>query len=203
MNRKLGWWFSVLTASACAHAFGQDTLRSDSIDDLFQHGKYEVSLSSGVLFSPIGADRNRPTLNYTLSGLQFGWMLTDVDHSALFSGNLEVAGEIIGGAAFDGPGNYLAGITAWARYNFVQSHWRVIPYLQGGAGLEAIDMDSELVGGGFAFNLNFAVGARYLVAKNWSINAECLYQHLSNATIYKHDVGINAVGPMLSVSYFF
>jgi hypothetical protein len=199
MNRKLGWRFSVLTVLACARAFGQ----SDSPDDLFQRGKYELSLSSGFLFSPIGADRNRPTLNYTLSGLELGWMVTDVDQRGWFPGNLELAGQIMGGAAFDGPGNYLAGITVWARYNFVPQHWRVIPYLQGGAGIEGIDMDSRLVGGGFAFNLNIGAGARYLVAKNWSINAECLYQHLSNATIYSHDIGINAVGPMLSVSYFF
>lgn len=186
-------------ASACARTLGQ----SDPLDNLFERGKYEISLSSGAMFSPIGADRNRPALNYTLSGLQLGWMLTDAHHSSWLSGNLEVAGELIGGAAFFGPGNYLAGVTAWARYNFVQSHWRIIPYVQGGAGIEAIDMDSELVGGRFAFNLDFAAGARYLVCRNWSINAECLYQHLSNATIYRHDVGINAIGPMLSVSYFF
>jgi hypothetical protein len=199
MNRKLGWWFSVLTASACARAFGQDT----SPDSLFQRGRYEVSLSGGAMFSPIGADHGRPTLNYTLSGVELGWMLSDVDHTSWLPGNLEVAGELIGGAAFVGPGNYLAGVTAWARYNFVPSRWRVIPYLQAGAGLEAIDMDSRLVGGKFAFNLNIAVGTRYLVARHWSINAEFLYQHLSNATIATHDIGINAVGPMLSVSYFF
>lgn len=203
MNRKLGWWFSVFIASACTRVVGQGTLQSDSIDNLFERGKYELSLSSGVMFSPIGADKGRPTLNYTLSGLQLGWMLTDVTHSGWSSGNLEVAGEIIGGAVFNGPGNYLAGATAWARYNFVQPRWRVIPYIQGGAGAEAIDMDTTLVGGRFAFNLNIAAGARYMAGENWSINIECLYQHLSNATIYTHDIGINAVGPMLSVSYFF
>jgi hypothetical protein len=203
MNRKLGWWFSVLTASACARVLGQETVRSGSFDNLFERGKYEINLSSGVMFSPIGADRNRPTLNYTLSGLEFGWMLTDAGHTGWLAGNLEVTGQIIGGAVFNGPGNYLAGGTAWARYNFVQPHWRVIPYLQGGAGAQAIDMDSTLVGGRFAFNLNIAAGARFMAGKNWSINAECLYQHLSNATLYAHDVGINAVGPVLSVSYFF
>ncbi|HLX72339.1 MAG TPA: acyloxyacyl hydrolase [Verrucomicrobiae bacterium] len=203
MNRKLGWWFSVLIASACARALGQETLHDNSLGDLFVRGKYELNLSSGVMFSPIGADHARPTLNYTLSGLELGWMLTDVNRSGWLAGNVELAGEVIGGAAFYGPGNYLAGGTAWARYNFVQPGWRVIPYIQGGAGLEAIDMDSELIGGHFAFNLNIGAGARYLVDNNWSINVECLYQHLSNATIHQHDVGINAVGPMLSVSYFF
>src|SRR5579871_3524240 len=172
MNRKLGWWFSVLTASACARALGQDSVQSNASENPFQRGKYELNLSSGIMISPIGADRNRPTLNYTLSGIEFGWMLTDVSHNGWFRGNLEVTGQIIGGAVYFGPGNYLAGATAWARYNFVpQQHWQVIPYIQGGAGAEAIDMDTRLVGGGFAFNLNVGVGARYLVANNWSINA--------------------------------
>lgn len=203
MNRKLGWWFSVAIASACARAFGQETVHSDSLDSPFARGKYELSLSSGVMFSPIGADHARPTINYTLSGLQLGWMLTDVNRSGWLAGNVELAGQVMGGAAFQGPGNYIAGGTAWVRYNFVQPRWRVIPYVQGGAGIEALDMDSELVGGQFAFNLNVGAGARYLVNRNWSVNLECLYQHLSNATIYRHDVGINAVGPMLSISYFF
>lgn len=155
------------------------------------------------MFSPIGANRGRPTLNYVLSGAQLGWMVTDVDHSAWVPGNLEVAGEVIGGAVFKGTGNYLAGGTGWIRYNVVPAHWQLIPYVEGGLGAGATDMDSKLISGRFAFNLNLGVGARYLAGENWSINLEFLYQHISNARLYKNDLGVNAIGPMLSVSYFF
>lgn len=203
MNRKLGWWFSVLIASACARTLGQDTAHNDSLDNLFERGKYEVSLSSGPMFSPVGADRNRPNLNYVLNGAELGWMLTDVDHSAWLPGNVELAGQLIGAAVFEGKGNYLAGGTMWVRYNVVPAHWRFTPYVQGGLGAEATDFNSYLISGRFAFNLNVGAGVRYLAGNDWSINIECLYQHLSNAKIYKNDIGFNAVGPIVSVSYFF
>jgi hypothetical protein len=35
------------------------------------------------------------------------------------------------------------------------------------------------------------------------LNLECRYQHISNANTGKHNLGINAIGPLLGVSYFF
>ncbi len=104
---------------------------------------------------------------------------------------------------FDGEGSYIAGGTLWLRYNFVQPNWRVVPYLQGGVGAEGTDMNQDLIGQKFNFNLNIAAGARWFVARDISINAECLYQHISNAKLSSTDIGINAVGPVLSISYFF
>jgi len=204
MNRKLGWWFSVFMALACVRAIGQETVQqNDSVDSLFHRGEYELSLATGPMFSPIGADKGRPTVDYTLSGLQLGWMVTDVHASGWLRGNLEIAGEVIGGAVYQGRGNYIAGGTAWARYNFVHAGWRLVPYIDAGAGAEATDMDSRLIGERFNFNLNVGVGTRCFIAQNWSINVECLYQHISNAKLSSRDIGINAVGPMVSLSYFF
>lgn len=204
MSRKLGWWFSVFIAWACLRAIGQETLQqNDSADYFFQRGKYEIGADTAVMFSPIGADKGRPTLNYTLSGVQFGWMLTDVNPSCWLPGNVEVAAEAIGGTPFAGRGSYLAGGTGWIRYNFVRPQWRLVPYVQGGAGAELTDFDPTMIGERFNFNLNIGVGTRWFVAKNWSINLECLYQHISNAKLSHTDIGINAVGPKLGVSYFF
>ena len=204
MNRKLGWWFSVCITLASASASAeQATPQNDLIDSFFQHGRYEAGVASGAMFSPIGADKGRPILNYTLSGLQFGWMLTDANQSYWLPGNLEVLGEAIGGTVFKGRGSYLAGGTLWLRYNFVEPNWRLVPYVQAGAGAEGTDFDQRLVGEKFNFNLNVGVGARYFVRQNLSINVECLYQHLSNAKLSHTDLGVNAVGPMIGLSYFF
>jgi opacity protein-like surface antigen len=75
--------------------------------------------------------------------------------------------------------------------------------VQAGLGAEATDMDRRLIGERFNFNLDVSAGTRYFLAPNWALNAECRYQHISNATIARHDIGINAVGPMLGLSYFF
>lgn len=180
-----------------------DSPRHDNYDSLFQRNNYELSLSSGAMFSPIGADKGRHTVDYSLSRLQLGWMLTDIHASGWLRGNLELLGEAMGGEVFQGRGSYIAGGSMWVRYNFVQPDWRFIPYVAVGAGAEGTDMDQRLIGENFNFNLDIAVGVRCFVAQRWALEAECLYQHISNATIARHDLGINAVGPMLGVSYFF
>jgi lipid A 3-O-deacylase len=203
MNKILGWC-SVFLALPCAAAVGAEIDQPGDFSDYFQHNRYELTLSSGAMFSPIGADQHRRTENYVLNGLQFGWMLTDADgRSGWLRGNVEVSAETIGGAVYNGRGSYLAGGTVWVRYNFVQPNWRVVPYAAAGLGAEATDMDQRLIGETFNFNLDIAVGAKCFLARNWALDVECRYQHISNATIARHDVGINAVGPMLGVSYFF
>jgi lipid A 3-O-deacylase len=203
MTKKPGWWFSMSLAVIYATAAHAQEGRQNDFSDQFQRGTCELTVASGVMFSPIGADKGRHTVDYSLSGLQCGWMLTDVNRSGWLRGNVELAGEAIGGAVFKGRGSYLAGGTAWLRYNFVQPNWRVVPYLQAGAGAEGTDMDQRLIGEKFNFNLDIAAGLRCFVARDWSLNVECRYQHISNGTIAKHDVGINAVGPMIGLSYFF
>jgi hypothetical protein len=201
MSKKPVLRLSLSLAMICAFETGARA--GDDFSDYFQHDKYEATLASGVMFSPIGADKGRHTVDYTLSGLQFGWMLTEPGRPAWWRGNLEVAAEAMGGDVFKGRGNYLAGGTAWLRYNFVQPNWRLVPYVQAGLGAEATDMDRRLIGERFNFNLDVSAGARYFLAPNWALDAECRYQHISNATIARHDIGINAVGPMLGLSYFF
>jgi lipid A 3-O-deacylase len=201
MSKKPGWWFSISLAMVCAGVTGAKA--GDDFPDCFQRNKYEATLASGVMFSPIGADKGRHTVDYTLNGLQLGWMLTDPGRPAWWRGNWETAFEAMGGAVFEGRGNYIAGGSAWVRYNFVQPDWRLVPYLQAGAGAEATDMDQRLIGETFNFNLGISAGARCFIARDWALNVECRYQHISNATIARHDIGINAVGPMVGVSFFF
>jgi lipid A 3-O-deacylase len=199
MIRNPGWWISISLGLACASAAAGEA----DFSNCFQHDRYEMTLMSGAMFSPIGADKGRSTENYSLTGLQFGWMLTDADTGGWLRGNWEISLEAMGGEVFSGKGTYIVGGTLWFRYNFVQPNWRVVPYLQAGGGAEALDMDRNLIGETFNFNLDVATGARYFVSPNWAVNLECRYQHLSNAKISKHDIGINAVGPMIGISYFF
>jgi hypothetical protein len=169
----------------------------------FTSGATEISLSTAVLFSPFVATANRPQLDFTESAIQYGWMLGDVKHHGLWRGNYELVGEALGGAIFRGSGNYLGGGTVWLRRNFVPKNWRLTPYIQGGLGITITDADRVLVGQNFNFNLDVGVGARYFVTRNCSLNLEYRYQHISNAKLARHDLGINAHGPMLGISFFF
>ena len=175
----------------------------NTCEALFHAGRYEATFTSGPMFSPFLATQNRPTINYTLSEFQLGYMLTDVKHSGWFRGNFQIAGEGFAGGVFEGEGGYVSGLTVWLRYNFVPKDWRVVPYAQAGMGLTFTDIDRNMVGETFNFNLDLGVGARCFIAHNWSVNLEYRYQHISNANIGRRNVGINAHGPMLGLSYFF
>jgi opacity protein-like surface antigen len=157
-----------------------------------------------VLFSFSGPSRNRSPIDYTSTGLQLGYMLGDVKGDGWWRGNLELAGEGFGSTIFRGEGNYIAGGTLWLRYNLVsRSSCGLVPYAQVGGGFVSTDINHGIVGQPFNFNLDLGVGVRYFVGRNWSINLEYRYQHISNAGLNQHNLGINADGPILGVSYFF
>jgi lipid A 3-O-deacylase len=195
---------SFQPAAAAQEAAATGGSEAWSRDPLFAHGRYEAALASGVMFSPFLATANRPTVNYSLNTLQFGYMLSDVRGDGWWRGNFEVAGEALASAVFAGPGDYIAGGTVWLRYNFVpRTRWGVVPYAQAGAGMIGTDIDPNLVGQAFNFELGLGVGMRYFLDRNWALSLEYRYQHISNANTGPRNIGINANGPLLGVSFFF
>ena len=194
----MGWGFFVISHWANAHADEQAETGAP-----FAYGRFEGTLTSGVMFSPFIANGGRPTINYTISEAQVGYMLGGGAEEGWCRGNFEVVGEGFGSSIFEGSGNYIAGLTFWGRYNFVQPSWRFVPYIQGGAGLTVTDIDHHIVGQAFNFNLNIGVGTRYLLSQRWAVLLEYRFQHISNANSAAHNLGINAHGPILGVSYLF
>src|SRR3989442_1784106 len=134
--QSVGFLFLVLSPASRA---GEARLENGdnqtfSLEDHFAHGRYEAAFTSGALFSPVGPSRGRPTIDYTITGLQLGYMLDNVHGAAWLRGNLELAGDTFGSAIFQGAGTYVAGETLWLRYNFLpQRSRRLAPYIQAGA----------------------------------------------------------------------
>ena len=107
--------FLLLLAAATARA-GNEA----SLDELFRCSRLEASLGSGCLFSPFAAIRNRPTLNYTLSELQLGYMLTD----AVWFNVMYVHGWRIDDTLGTGGANDIA-INPLDNYNVFQADFNV------------------------------------------------------------------------------
>jgi hypothetical protein len=174
-----------------------------SLEDNFHRGQWEVAAGGGALFSPIGPTRNRPVLNYAPGNVQLGYMLNDLRRNDFLRGNFELVQEGFGARIFRGPGNYIAGETLWLRYNFVPPRWRVLPYAQGGAGFVVTNINHRYDGQDFNFNLDLAPGVRWFIASRCALNLEYRYQHISNANLGSKNLGINAHGPVLDLSWFF
>src|SRR5690349_7553786 len=62
--------------------------------EFFQRGKNEVSIGSGVMFSPfVGRIAHPTTINYTLTEIQLGYMLNGKTRPGAWHGNFEFLGD--------------------------------------------------------------------------------------------------------------
>lgn len=168
----------------------------------FKTGERELSVGGVALFSPCLRLERRPAINYAGPVVRLGYMLSDAEDHGAWSGNFEGLVEGYATTIFKGQGDYMAGTTLWIRYNFLPD-WKVTPYFQGGAGLTFTDVDRNVLGQTFNFNLNLALGVRYFINPRCSVNAEYRYQHVSNAGMSDVNLGVDAQGGMLSVSWFY
>ena len=180
----------------------------DAPAPLFTEDRIEFQGMTGALFSPCGVGPSTPHYNYEKTTLRLGWMLNSPDADGCWlDGNFEALIELSTNAAFSGFGNVHVGPTALVRYNFVQQGWKVIPYIQGGAGIVYSDgyenKNQRALGQGFEFTPQAAIGIRYLINDKWSANLEGNFEHISNASTASRNLGTNAIGGQVGVSYFF
>ena len=173
---------------------------------VYTQDRYTMQLVAGALFAT-DLIYSTPTFNYAQTSLRLGWMVNSPPPSpSFFRGNFELLAELSYATVFNGFGNYLMGGGGLLRYNFLQPDARLIPYLQFGAGFVYTDAHEDktqdAIGQAIEFTLQGSFGARYLIKKNWSIDAEATYHHISNAGIADRNRGINAFGAFFGVTYF-
>jgi hypothetical protein len=174
-----------------------------SYNSAFQKGKWELGVNTGVMFSPFFDIVTHRVVDFTTTGVQGGYMLSNPMGSSWLRGNFEVLLEVFGGGAIKGDGNYIAGLTGWIRYNFLPGDGRFKPYSQLGGGTEMTDFDTHLLGQRQNFNLDASLGLRYMITPRCAFNAEYRFEHYSDAFQTKLNLGINAQGPVVGVSWFF
>ncbi|MBW2029665.1 MAG: acyloxyacyl hydrolase [Deltaproteobacteria bacterium] len=174
----------------------------------FEKGEISLQFVSGYLHSPIFRKKERPTLDYWQNNLRLGYMGTDIlKENSFMRGNIQGLFEITYSAIVKGPGDYMAGITLLLRYNLLQPGWRLIPYVQLGAGVIYNDIHREdsqgLVGQSLEFTPQASAGLRYLINKNWSVDLEAMFHHVSNAGLDDRNIGVNSGGGFLGLTYYF
>ena len=95
-------------------------------------------------------------------------------------------------------------IVGWAR----QPDTKLVPYVQVGVGAVLTDIHKcedgyPLTSQALNFTPQGSVGARYMAGKNWSIDMEAMFHHISNAGLGDSNAGINSGGILLGFTYFF
>src|SRR5450432_598593 len=167
-------------------------------DDAFAKGTKEFQNVSGAFFFFDTTQNERPAFDFAIDSIRLGIMLNDPRGPGFLTGNFELLGEAFAGGIFDGPGNVMAGSNLIFRYNFIQPHARILPYLQIGAGLVYTDIsESEsrgLISLPVEFDLQGIGGMRFMLNQRWSVLVEGGYRHISNAEIHLPNYGIDSLG---------
>ena len=211
MVKRISFFLCFVIFSGCscfARADQTSAIDPEPAGAIYTKGRISLQLVSGALFSLTGFPEGSPVLNYAQTNLRLGWMLTSPGpgRSALrgtWEGLVEVSNSII----FKGPGNYIGGITGLLRYNFVQPDWDLIPYIQGGLGIVYNDVYKDdtqnAIGQAIEFTPQCSIGVHYLIDKNWAVDGEAMFHHISNAGLSKRNSSINSLGGFIGVTYFF
>ena len=178
-----------------------------SSDAAFEGGAHEFQNLAGAFFFFDTTKNTRPAVDYAVDSLRIGWMTYSPSGPGILRGNFELLGEVFAGGIFDGPGNFLGGVSLLFRYNFVQPNAVVVPYLQfGGGGVYTDISESEsrgLISLPVEFNLQGIGGTRLMLNDRWSLVIEGAYRHISNAEIKKPNYGIDSIGGNVGFGFFF
>lgn len=172
----------------------------------FEKGNKEFQLGIGYNFSLNGGSDKRPDTQDLDLHLRLGWMLTSPAGDGFCRGNWELLAEAFGAAITEGPGDVIFGGTVLLRYNFVQPDAKWVPYFQIGAGGVYSDISDDPVqrqiGQDFSFNLQAALGVRYMLSNHSALFVEGGYRHLSNADSADRNLGLNSLGVQVGASWF-
>jgi opacity protein-like surface antigen len=220
MNRRdprIRLVLAALLGLACSPAFvqavekevGDDLPQLAMSDLLYRKGRISFQFMAGVL----SAHRyllhtHRQEFTYVQTNLRLGWMLnTPSDDEWILRGNFEALFEATYSKITEGFGNYMYGVTALIRYNFVRPDAKLVPYFQAGVGIVHTDahrdMTQKLIGQSIEFTPQGSIGLRCLLAENWSFDAEFLYHHISNAGLTDRNIGVNSFGGGVGFTYLF
>ena len=138
-----------------------------------------------------------------LASLSYGYVLGSIQGAGhWYAGNFELRGELFAGGQFLPSEEWLVGIAPHLRYDFATGT-RWMPYVDIGGGVSATSIGPPDLSHVFEFNLQGTVGINWFIRDNVAINVGVHYLHLSCAGINQPNLGLNNVGAMAGVSWFF
>ncbi len=177
-------------------------------EDYDTNSPFSVQFTSGLLFSPVIQNGQRKVLNYSMTAVRLGYSLPDErEAKAGPMGSRELLFEAVYSSVTKGFGDYMAGLSFLFRYNFLGKNNRFVPYFQLGAGIVYNDIykdgTQELIGQAIEFTPEASLGLHILMDRHWSVDLEAIFHHVSNANLADRNVGVNALGGLLCLTYYF
>jgi lipid A 3-O-deacylase len=171
--------------------------------DILDPPRFELGVQSGYLLGVFdNPDSYEIVPNFLTARLRWGVVQND----SWLHGYNQFCLTALAEPIVRGIENHYFGINFGARYNFVRPGSRFVPYFFGGLGLGWIDSNPDFRGSqgqDFTFNILSAVGVAYELDRHWKLDAQILYQHLSNGGQTDPNPSLNLFGPQVGLSYSF
>jgi|SRR6516164_7461897 hypothetical protein len=146
---------------------------------------------------------SRQAHDFALLGLTYGRVLSNVlGEGHWYRGNFEGRLELWGGGQYRPSSEYVIGFTPHIRYDFATGT-RLVPFLDGGAGVTATSIGPPDMSGTFEFNLQVNAGVYWFLREHVALTGETGYMHMSCAGIHHPNLGANNVCFMFGVTWFF
>ncbi len=202
-------------ATLQAGSDGKDSIQGVTDQPTVSEKDWRLELGSGIAFSNV-RESDKSETGYTIVPTQLSgiYKIDDVslDHTlgGVLRGNTEFIFRGDGYTVVHGPEDYLLGISAGPRYNFVQPGWKVVPFAEGTVGVLFADSDPTIQSNGmqrglgedFNFTFSVALGARYDITDCLYVSLAAQYFHVSNAGLSEpqhENKPIDALGPQLAI----
>ena len=210
LTKTFTFLFVVIAVNLPCSARADDVsdVTQDPSSVIYTRDRMSLQLVSGAIFSPTIFATRTMVMDYAQTNLRLGWMINGPGRVGFLPrGNFEAILEMTNSIIYKGPGNYMGGLTALIRYNFVPKDSRFVPYFQIGGGIIYTDAykdrTQEAIGNSVEFTPQGSIGCHYVINKNWSICVETIFHHISNAGVDKRNKGINAYGGFIGLTYYF
>jgi len=189
--------FSPASAYPASYSIWMDSVGGGFRRDTFQMGG---TVGAGFGVKVLLTER---THDLALASLNFGWMFTDVlAADKWYRGNLELLAELFSGFQFNPEDRYFIGLTPLLRYNFITGS-RLVPFVDGGAGLSITDINNVDLTGIFQFNLQGGAGTHYFLNDTTALTVQYRWLHFSDASIQRPNRGTNTDMFYTGVTWFF
>jgi len=180
-------------------------LAVEETNDFFGYGKQEWSIAGGYGFGVglMGSNNgNIKELRYATVIPRWGIGLGDpLAESSWYEGNFDLLVEAPMLFEYHPEHGFAGGGTLMLRYNFLQLE-RVVPFIEGGAGVLGTDLDLKEQADGFNFSLQAGLGFHLFVLPRVAITAESRFHHISNAGLRNPNSGINDCLFLIGTSFF-
>jgi hypothetical protein len=172
---------------------------------IFRYGQQSIGIAGGHgLALPIGGTGGGDLRDVQFLYLAPRWGIGLSDpkgENSWYRGNFELVVEGTFLYGFEPKNGIAGGITPLFRYNFLAGD-HLIPFVQVGAGILALDFDLRRQADGINFTPQAGLGFHYFLSERTALTGEWRYHHISNAGIHQANSGINSSVVLFGVTVF-